>query len=122
MNTKMFLLSLVITVLLISACQTRSTKIVTIRYAEEDTVTHVKFRATIITGEESKNVEGETPYKIEFTDQSYVVLAYPQADSVNLFMESWDKNATASRVKGWAHSGTIFYVKPNGGPGYVAGR
>ena len=119
MKTKMILVGVIAAVLL-SACQNDSTKIVSVRFAEEDTITHVKFRATIITGDETKIIETETPYNIEFVDKSFVFTTYPQADSVNLFMESRGKDVKSSRVNGYSHAGTIFFIKPNGGPGYTS--
>ncbi len=122
MNSKMALATIILATVLFSACNSKSTKVLSIRYAEDDSITHVKFRATIITGDDSKVVEAETPYIKEFVDQSFVVISYPQLDSVNLFMESFDKyNIRTSRVKGMSHGGTIFYIKTNGGPGYVGG-
>ncbi|KAB2923012.1 MAG: hypothetical protein F9K22_10315 [Bacteroidetes bacterium] len=108
----------VIVMVSLSACQEKPSKIVSVRFAEEDTITHVTFRAMIITGEGSKEIEAETPYQMEFIDESFVVSTYPQADSVDLFMESWGNDVRSSRVKGYSHAGTILYIKPNGGPGY----
>ncbi len=118
MNKKIFPL-LVLAAVLLSACNNKSTKYVSIRYTEEDTTTRIKFLATIITGDDSKSFTTETPYKLEFTDQSFIVTAYPESDSVSLFMESWGNDKRSSRTKGWAHSGTIYYIKPNSGPGYM---
>ncbi len=104
---------------ILSACNSDSKKIVTIRYAEDDTTTHIKFLISIITGDSTNVFMTETPYKLELSDQSFIVTAYPEADSAKLFMESRGNNVKSSGVKGWGHSGTIFYIKPNGGPGYM---
>lgn len=108
----------VIVMVSLSACQEKPSKIVSVRFTEEDTITHVTFRATIITGEETNVIEAVTPYRIEFVDKSFVVMTYPQADTVKLFMESWGKDVRSGGVKGYSRAGTIFYIAPNGGPGY----
>lgn len=109
----------VIAMLIIAGCEEKNTKIVSIYYHGTDTSQHVKFRATIITGDSIQTIETKTPYSITISNKPFMITAIPFSDTVELTMESWGNTVRSSRVTGRSYAGMIFYLPPNGGPGYM---
>ena len=115
--TRIFIV--IIALIIVTGCEKKNAKTVSIYYNAADTSQHVKFRATINTGDSIQFIETETPYTITFSNRPFIISAIPFSDTVSLTMESWDNTVRSSRVTGRSYAGMIFYLPPNGGPGYM---
>jgi hypothetical protein len=71
-----------------------------------------------MTGETFEAVEAETPYTMSMTNKAFMITAVPIADSLMLTMTISDEYDKSSKVVGTAHTGTVYYMPPDGGPGY----
>jgi hypothetical protein len=107
-----------------ASCKPTPTPDITVKIScpGADSTIHIKFRAMIMTGENSRTVDAEAPYSINFKNEAFIITALPENDNVNLEMEASAVKPNLGNVHGYGHIGTIYFLPPKGGPGYMGRR